>query len=169
MQSAKSLKISPAGPGHVKDIVSIAHQSWEPTYKDILTKEQLQYMLDTIYAAETLAKQILTAEQQYIIAHEGSWAVGFASYAIKNEDPSIVKLHKLYCHTDAHGKGYGKALIQTVIDFAKQSKMSALELNVNRDNKTIGFYKYMGFNIVREEDIPIGPYFMNDYVMRKDI
>ena len=31
------------------------------------------------------------------------------------------------------------------------------------------FYEKMGFEIVAEEDIPIGDYFMNDYVMRKPL
>jgi hypothetical protein len=38
---------------------------------------------------------------------------------------------------------------------------------VNRYNNAKSFYEKMGFAIVREEDIPIGPYWMNDYVMRK--
>jgi ribosomal protein S18 acetylase RimI-like enzyme len=39
-------------------------------------------------------------------------------------------------------------------------------LNVNRNNKALGFYQKFGFVILREEDIDIGNgYFMNDYIM----
>ena len=42
-----------------------------------------------------------------------------------------------------------------------------LDLNVNRHNKAKNFYEKMGFQVAYEEDIPIGKYWMNDYVMRK--
>ena len=44
-----------------------------------------------------------------------------------------------------------------------------LELNVQRHNKAKNFYEKMGFSVAYEEDIPIGPYWMNDYVMRKEL
>jgi ribosomal protein S18 acetylase RimI-like enzyme len=45
--------------------------------------------------------------------------------------------------------------------------LTYLELNVNRQNTAIGFYKKLGFKIIAEEDIPIGNgFFMNDYVMQ---
>ena len=41
-----------------------------------------------------------------------------------------------------------------------------IELNVNRQNNAVDFYKRLGFTILKEVDIPIGKgYFMNDYVM----
>jgi hypothetical protein len=45
----------------------------------------------------------------------------------------------------------------------------ALDLNVNRFNPAQHFYKKLGFKIIGEEDVPIGQYFMNDYVMRLEL
>lgn len=42
-----------------------------------------------------------------------------------------------------------------------------LDLNVNRYNKARFFYEKVGFVIIKEEDIPMGEYWMNDFVMRK--
>ena len=45
-----------------------------------------------------------------------------------------------------------------------------MELNVNRDNPALGFYKHMGMRKVREGNFPIGNgYYMNDYIMGLDI
>ena len=44
-----------------------------------------------------------------------------------------------------------------------------LDLNVNRHNQAQEFYKKLGFKIIREEDVPVGQYFMNDYVMRLNL
>jgi diamine N-acetyltransferase len=46
------------------------------------------------------------------------------------------------------------------------SNVSILDLNVNRHNPAKSFYEKIGFTVLREEDVPIGPYWMNDYVMR---
>ena len=43
-----------------------------------------------------------------------------------------------------------------------------LELNVNKYNSAIAFYKKKNFRIIKEELIDIGEgYVMDDYVMRK--
>ena len=64
--------------------------------------------------------------------------------------------------------GYGKALLAAVEDAVKAAGSNILELNVNRNNPAMGFYKKQGFGIIYEEDIQIGNgYEMNDYVMQK--
>jgi len=60
-------------------------------------------------------------------------------------------------------------LINTFKNEIKKKGKNILELNVNRNNPAKGFYKKMGYAVVYEEDISIGPYWMNDYVMRKDL
>ena len=42
----------------------------------------------------------------------------------------------------------------------------ALDLNVNQLNKAAFFYEKAGFRMIREEEVPIGPYWMTDFVMR---
>ncbi|RZK15387.1 MAG: GNAT family N-acetyltransferase, partial [Hymenobacter sp.] len=52
---------------------------------------------------------------------------------------------------------------------AQQAGGRTLELNVNRHNPALAFYERQGFAQHREEDIAIGPYWMNDFVLRKDL
>lgn len=60
-------------------------------------------------------------------------------------------------------------LITEVIDNTISAGKHTLDLNVNRYNKAKSFYEKMGFQVAYEEDIAIGPYWMNDYVMRKQL
>jgi len=49
---------------------------------------------------------------------------------------------------------------------AKEEKMRAVVLNVNRFNPAVSFYEKYGFKIIKEEVIDIGNgYVMDDYVM----
>ena len=104
---------------------------------------------------------------QFIVAFENDEAVGFASYSEKYaEGSSVYRLHKIYIHPAQQHKGIGKLLIGFISNDLKKLAATDLELNVNRHNQALHFYKNLGFTITREEDIDIGSgYFMNDYVM----
>ncbi len=159
--------IRKATPADADTIVKIAHQTWWPTYSEILSTEQISYMLSVNYLSDKIADQIATQSQIYLILEEDGQPVAFASYSVREEDAEVYKLQKLYCHPSTQGKCYGKALIDYVVDIVQQAGKKTLELNVNRDNNAKTFYEKMGFEVAYEEDIPIGPYWMNDYVMRK--
>jgi GNAT superfamily N-acetyltransferase len=100
---------------------------------------------------------------------EDGQPVAFAGYSPRGEDPEVYKLHKLYCLPQTQGKGYGKILINEVAAKTLEAGKHLLDLNVNRYNKAKTFYEKMGFKVIYEEDVPIGKYYMNDYVMRKEL
>ncbi len=153
----------------VETIIQIADQTWWVTYSPILEKEQISFMLNEIYSTDKISKQIETGAQTFILLLEGEEPVAFAAYSPREEDVDIYKLHKLYCLPKTQGKGYGKVLINEVIQRTTDAGKQILELNVNRYNNAKTFYEKMGFVVASEEDIAIGPYWMNDYVMRKEL
>jgi diamine N-acetyltransferase len=149
----------------VNTIGYLAYQIWPVTYRDLLTFDRLQYMLNLIYSPASLRRQMTTDLHQFLLAELNDEPVGFASYS-KIDLPDTYKLHKLYVSTNIQGKGLGKALLDQVKANALSAGARFLHLNVKRDNKAIHFYEKQGFKIIREEDIDIGNgYFMNDYVM----
>jgi len=153
----------------VESIRTIADNTWRPAYGHILSAEQLNFMLAEIYSPEKISAQITGGSQTYLMLIEGDKAVAFAGYSPRDENPEIYKLHKLYCLPETQGKGYGKILINEVINKTLEAGKNTLDLNVNRYNKAKAFYEKMGFAVVYEEDVPIGDYWMNDYVMRKEL
>jgi len=153
----------------VETIRQIAEETWRVAYTPILATEQLDYMLAGIYSAEKLTEQIENNEQTFLLVLEGGQTVAFAAYSPRDENADVYKLHKLYCLPFTQGKGYGKILINEVSNAVVKAGKHTLDLNVNRYNKAKNFYEKMGFKVIYEEDIPIGPYFMNDYVMRKEL
>jgi ribosomal protein S18 acetylase RimI-like enzyme len=160
--------ITKVGIESISTIQQIAKITWAIAYKEIITKEQLEYMLDKMYSAESLQNQIKVQEHEFILAHFENKPVGFASFNLKQSTPEkIVKLHKIYVDPSKHGKGIGKSMLQFIMNEISFEEVKYLELNVNRQNTAIGFYKNLGFTIVAEEDISIGNgFFMNDYVMQ---
>jgi GNAT superfamily N-acetyltransferase len=147
-------------------IQQLAEKTWWPTYSPIVPAEQITYMLGAVYSTEVLTNAIEAKLQSFIILYDENGAQGFASYGSRPENPSIYKLHKLYVLPENQGKGYGLALIDYVKTQLRSKNIGTLELNVNRFNKAKNFYEKVGFTVVREEDVAIGAYWMNDFVMR---
>jgi GNAT superfamily N-acetyltransferase len=153
----------------VETIRSIADKTWWHAYLPILEKEQISYMLSEIYSVEKITSQLKHNTQTYLLLTEDERPVAFAAYSPREEDAEIYKLHKLYCLPETQGKGYGKILINEVISKTIEAGKHKLHLNVNRHNKAKSFYEKMGFKVAYEEDIAIGEYWMNDYVMQKEL
>ncbi len=165
------IEIRTATTQHIPVIHSLAHQIWPKTFEEILSAEQLDYMLDMMYSHQSLQNQIETQQHTFIIAYENKKPIGFAAYYSKDKTShSLYKLDKIYVLPDQHGKGIGKKLIEYIISIIKPMGASILELNVNRSNNAVTFYQKLGFTTTSEVDFPIGEgYFMNDYVMQKSL
>lgn len=143
---------------------------WPQTYGHILTKGQLDYMLEMMYSPASLEQQMLKQQHNFIIAYEDEQPVGFASYSTKDNNTTAYKLHKIYVLTSMQGKGTGKKILDYIIHAIQPAGAQTLELNVNRYNPAKKFYEKMGFTVLKTEDIDIGNgYFMNDYVMGKKL
>lgn len=148
-------------------IQSIAYQVWPRTYADILSHEQLSYMLEMMYSTEALTEQIRRHNHQFTLVYEQNQPVAFASFSRLATDDAGFKLHKIYICLENQGRGIGKELLRYIVSLIQPLGASYLDLNVNKQNRARFFYEKMGFTIVREEDIDIGNgFFMNDYVMR---
>ena len=162
------MEIYKVGIESILIIQHIAKTTWAKAYKEIITNEQLEYMLDKMYSTESLQNQIQVQEHQFILANFENKPVGFASFNLNQSIPEkIVKLNKIYVDPSQHGKGIGKSMLQFIMNEISLEEVRYLELNVNRQNTAIGFYKKLGFTIIAEEDISIGNgFFMNDYVMQ---
>ena len=160
------IKFIDAGKSDVPTIQDIAEKTWWPTYSKIISKEQIRYMLDTIYNSEAINESMSNGSQHYILLNTNSVSQGFASYGRRKEDPTVYKLQKLYVLPENHGLGYGRLLIDEVKRRLIDENIRILDLNVNRYNNAKSFYEKLGFSVIAQEDIPIGPYWMNDFVMR---
>ena len=140
---------------------------WPQTYDAILSREQIRYMLNLMYSEAALHRQMRDGQRFYLICSADT-PVGFASYSAP--EPQLFKLHKFYLLPQQQGRGSGRAAMQQLINQIKNEGAAFLQLNVNRNNPALEFYKKLGFTTVREEDIDIGGgFFMNDYVMEKKL
>ena len=161
------LNIKKASVNDVALIRELALKVWPQTYATIISKEQIEYMLEMMYSEESLKEQMIEG-CIFIIVEERKNPVGFASY--EEIKPAIFKLHKIYILATQQGKGTGKYVIDNIISDIRLQGAKKLQLQVNRNNNAKLFYEKLGFKVIKEADFDIGNgYFMNDYVMEKKI
>lgn len=93
---------------------------------------------------------------------------GEAARAEVATDIPLFHLHKIYVLPACQRQGLGRRLFHAAIAYAKSEAGGhcRIELNVNRQNKALDFYRREGMHIARTGDFPIGGgFYMNDYIM----
>lgn len=151
-------------------IQKLAQQIFPVTYKDILTPEQTDYMMEWMYSLDNIRKQMEEEGHVYFLAYKECEAAGYVS--VQQQGEALFHLQKIYVLPYYQGAHCGSFLFHEAIKYIKEVHPGPclMELNVNRHNKALQFYEHMGMRKLREGDFPIGNgYYMNDYIMGLDI
>ena len=156
-------------------IHDMAQIAFRHTYKEILSAEQMEYMMDWMYSPDNLRHQ-MDDGHVYYIAYSGDEPCGYVSVqpdGISADGRKVFHLQKIYILPSEQGHGLGRVLFETAVSHATalagDSKVR-IELNVNRNNPAVGFYHHLGMTIRRQGDFHIGNgFYMNDYIMGIDL
>ncbi len=163
-----TLEIIHATEEYIPVIQAISDNVWPKTFAEILSPEQIRYMMDMMYSTESLRQQMNELNHHYLLVKEGEEFLGYLSYEHNYKGKSWTKVHKIYVLPSTQGKGVGRFFINKVTEIARSAGDKELSLNVNRYNKAVGFYEKVGFRAIGSEDIDIGNgYLMEDYIMNK--
>ena len=165
---SKAIEIRPLGIDEIEIVRRLSNEIWKKVYPSIISMEQIEYMLELIYNEDALKKQINVQGHQFILVVDNNIPIGYASYSLKaGITDGEYRLHKFYLQPEHHGKGLGKQMMNHIIHDVQNSGGRSIELNVNKYNPTLQFYKKLGFSVISEEIIDIGNgYVMDDYIMR---
>lgn len=143
----------------------LAEEAFPATYRPILSAEQLAWMMEWMYAPESLRRQMEEGHTFYLAAWEGE-PCGYLS--IEQQEERLFHLQKIYLLPAFQGRGIGRRLFDEAQQHIRRlgALPARIELNVNRHNPALGFYERMGMTRLRTVDIPIGEgFYMNDYIM----
>ena len=129
-------------------INELATEAFPYTYREILTPEQIDYMMDWMYSPKNLRKQMEEEGHIYYIAYKDGEAAGYVS--IQPEGEHLFHLQKIYVLPLFQGCRLGKALFEQAVKAIKEIHPGPCEmhLNVNRNNKALQFYQHLGMEKV---------------------
>ena len=169
------IHISKASGEDIMCIHDMAQVVFRHTYREILSPEQMEYMMDWMYSPANLQKQLDEGHVYYIAYRDGK-ACGYVSVqpeGIADDGRLLFHLQKIYVLPSEQGHGLGRALFDRAVAHVREAaegREARIELNVNRNNPSIGFYHHLGLRILRQGDFHIGNgYYMNDYIMGLEV
>jgi len=118
------LQIRKAGIDDIPLIRELTFKIWPETYRHMLSRQQIDYMLDMMYSPASLQKQIEADGCTFIIVYNDEAPVAFASY--HEQKPQVWKLNKIYILPSQQGKGTGRFIINYIVEEIKPKNAKAL-------------------------------------------
>ena len=151
-------------------IRQLAEQVFPETYKNIITPKQCRYMMDMMYSEESLRLQMTEEGHVYQLLSVDGEAAGYVS--VQPIESDLYELQKIYVLPRFQGRHLGRTLFDAAVALVKKlhPETCRIFLHVNRYNKAKTFYEHLGLKVTKQGDYDIGHgYFMNDYIMEKEI
>ena len=108
-----NLKFRKASKEDVELIAQLAERIWKKHYINLITMEQIDYMLEIMYSAKSLTKQ-MNEGHQFTLVYDENKPVGYIS--LNEVDGKNYFLHKFYVEVDDQGKGIGSKLFNYVLE-----------------------------------------------------
>ena len=164
------ITLRPVAKSEYAKVAELAEEIWQDCYKDILSPEQIRYMLKMMYSQDAIADDV-AEKTRYRFILDDEEIIGFLAWGPFIPDPPVAKLHKLYLRTSSQGMGVGSYTLNLLKRQLKDAGYHYVRLNVNRQNtKAIKTYTRNGFQTIQTVDNDIGNgFFMKDYVMESEV
>jgi ribosomal protein S18 acetylase RimI-like enzyme len=149
----------------IAEIHALARCIWDEAYGEILSKGQIDYMLQMMYSEKVITKELQSGIKWDLIVVNGKLC-GYLSYALA-EDNSV-KLSKIYIEKDFRRTSIAADSLSRVKQYAARNGKDYVFLTVNKNNKiAIRAYEKNGFAITASVITDIGQGFvMDDYIMK---
>ena len=168
-------EIIKAAEEDLQSVHDMAEVVFRHTYRDILSPEQMEYMMDWMYSLPNLIRQLEDGHEYFIALREGL-PCGYVSVQPEGRADGqrvVYHLQKIYVMPSEQGRGLGRILFEHALKHISDKEDGTpvhVELNVNRNNPAVGFYEHLGMKRLRQGDFHIGNgYYMNDYIMGIDL
>jgi len=143
----------------INDVVMISSIIWPIAYKDILSVDQIKYMLKKYLSFESIESNINNGYTYMILLDENNEKAGFIAYELLEDK---VFLSKLYILPKYQGNGYASKAINYLKSFNLPIELTVNKQNLNAYEK----YLHLGFKVTDSVVTDIGNgYVMDDYIM----
>ena len=151
-------------PEEVVRVADMADSVWRSHYGDILSEDQIDYMIDKFQSPSAITSQMVNEHYEYYLLDNDEAYIGYVAI-VKEKDGIFIS--KFYLLSQFQHKGYGEAVVDKIKEIASKEGLSRLWLTVNKNNaNAIKAYEKYGFNNIDSTITDIGnDYVMDDYIM----
>jgi diamine N-acetyltransferase len=161
--------------GDVEQLATISAKTFYDAFAKDNTEENMHKHLKEYYSIEKLSAELNDPLAVFLFAMDDEEIVGYVKIS-EHQKPEAKDLHepieleRIYSLQSMIGKGVGKALMQSVINYAVEKGKKTIWLGVWQHNPTaIAFYKKWGFEIFGDHVFAVGDDPQMDWLMKKTL
>ena len=149
---------------NITKLAILASEIWHEYWVEILTPEQIDYMVENFQSEKSISNQIKNENYIYFFINVDNENAGYIGLSKKQDH---MFLSKLYIKKEFRHKGLGTKAFDFIKNFAKENNYTNIILTVNKYNtNTINAYKKWQFKEIDSVVTDIGNGFvMDDYIM----
>ncbi len=140
-------------------IIELTKKIWPVAYGAILSKAQLDFMIQKFYNETALLELMQKGHIFYLAQDEKENFVGFVSYEI-NSVPDKTKIHKIYVLPETQGTGLGRQFFELVtkspgpffdtcnFSISPKSRINSLDAFLQAFSMTLRFADSKGISLL---------------------
>lgn len=149
----------------LEEVANLAYEIWNESFKEIISKNQIDYMVDNFQSLKAMTEQVENENYTYFKVYFKNNLCGYIG--VKDEKTKLF-LSKLYLKKEYRGKGIASVMLEKVFEVAKKLSKKSVYLTVNKHNtNAINVYKAKGFEKIDSVVTDIGEgYVMDDYIFQ---
>lgn len=152
----------------INEVAKLADEIYHEHYVGIISKEQIDYMVERYQSVDAITQQIHKEGIDYFILNNDEAAIGY--FAIKMETDRLF-ISKFYILKEYRKKGYAKQAYQFLKGLSEAMDLKHIYLFTHKKNEdSIAVYEKFGMKKVDSVVNDFGDgYVMDDYKMQADL
>ena len=157
----------------LEQLVAIGRETYFETFRRMNSPETMSRYLDEAFNPSRIREELSNAHSRFFLLladnHPAAYIkINFAEAQTDINDPEALELERIYVRRSYKGRGFGRFLIDSVLEIAASRGCRYLWLGVWEKNEgAIAFYRKMGFSVFGTHQFRMGEELQQDLLFRK--
>jgi diamine N-acetyltransferase len=153
----------------------IGIETFQDTFKDQNSPENMKAYLDRAYRTEQLEKELTNTSSEFYFIYSQNEAAGYLKVNTNDAQTETMgqdslEIERIYIRKKFHKQGLGKYLINKAIEMAVERKKKTVWLGVwEKNENAIAFYSKMGFIQTGSHSFHMGDEEQTDFILTKTL
>lgn len=167
--------IRPATPDDAPTLAALGAQTFRETFETICSSQDLAAFLAAAYGDAIQRTELADPSRPALVLESEGRPVGFAQLRLGHREPCVtgsrpVELQRIYVLREAHGSGFGAALMEASVAQARAWGADVLWLGVwEHNDRALAFYARHGFREAGDHVFMIGQQVDRDLILVRDL
>jgi ribosomal protein S18 acetylase RimI-like enzyme len=159
----------------ISGLSEFAARTFYQAYGWYNTEENMKNYVEKYFSKENLCKEIREPETEIYILTEDEKIKGYVKSGRQNnleilKDYSHMEIERIYVDNSDQRNGFGKTMLDFIIQKAKEKNSQFLWLGVwQKNEKAIAFYSKNGFKIIGTTTFILGDDDQDDFIMAREL